>query len=343
MAAGASGVKSPAQGPVLVTGGTGFIGRSVINALLSSGFAGHVLSFSLPGEAAPSAWGTRVEVLRGDIADAAAVAAAVRGSRTVIHLAALLGAGGYDAHRRITVGGTRHVLAAALAEGARVVVVSSVAVYGEQVRTRVCGEDVGYGPHLGPYSQAKQEQERLAWSYAERGLAVTVVRPANVYGVGSVPWVDVVVAALRARAPLLVDGGGGNAGLVHVANLADALVLAARDRAAVGCTYNVCDDLPVSWQRYFGDIAAAIGVELPPSATYSELHQAARKDEQPEEQVVPAEYRSIPLATLALIGSDNRYPTGKIRRLGWAPKVGYSEAMAEIAVSLAKRSPLLPD
>ena len=140
------------RGPVLVTGGTGFIGRRVIEALLAREPCVSVRSFSLPGESAPAAWGSRVELLRGDVADAAAVSQAMRGVRTVIHLAALLGAGGYEEHRRITVEGTRHLLEAALAEAARVVVVSSVAVYGEQVRTRVCGEELGPGPHLGPYS-----------------------------------------------------------------------------------------------------------------------------------------------------------------------------------------------
>lgn len=168
-------------------------------------------------------------------------------------------------------------------------------------------------------------------SCTARGLAVTVVRPANVYGVGSLPWIDVVVAALRARVPLLVDGGTGNAGLVHVANLADALVLAAADDGAIGGTFNVCDESDVTWRRYFGDIAAMIGVELQPPVSYGALWDAARQDEQPEHFVTPPAYRSIPLATLALIGADNRYPAARIRRLGWAPAVGYAEAMADIA------------
>ncbi len=330
------------SGAVLVTGGTGFIGRRVVERLLAGD--AEVRSFSLPGERAPAAWGSRVQVLRGDIADAGAVAAAVHGTRTVIHLAALLGAGGYEAHRRVTVEGTRNVLDAARAAGARVVVVSSVAVYGEQVRERVCEEELGHGAHLGPYSLAKQEQERLALAYAERGLAVTVVRPGNVYGAGSVPWVDVVIAALRAGAPLLVDGGTGNAGLVHAANLADALLLVAAHPAAVARVYNVCDGLAVSWHRYFGDIAAMIGMELPPSARFAELHAAARTDEQPERFVLPAEYRHIPLATLALIGADNRYPTERIRALGWSPRLGYPEALAEIAASIARgRSTDVPE
>ncbi len=326
------------NGPVLVTGGTGFIGRAVIDRLLHDCPGIMVRSLSLPGETAPPRWQDRVTVVHGDITSTRDVAAATQGVATIIHLAALLGAGDYDKHLRITAGGTENILLAALRADARVVVASSIAVYGDYVRNRVCTESVGHGPQNGPYCLAKQEQENLTLRYVnEHGLNASIARPANVYGTGSMPWVDVVIAALQLGAPLIVDGGSGNAGLVHAGDVAAGLIAIATSGSA-GEAYNICGDLEISWRRYFTDIARLARLELPRSVTYEELYAIARQSENPEQRVVPEQYSSIPLATLALIGSDNRFPTTRLRSaLGWQPAVDYDAALAEIGHYLERR------
>ena len=326
------------NGPVLVTGGTGFIGRAVIDRLLHDCPGIMVRSLSLPGETAPAQWRDRVTLIHGDITSTRDVAAATQGVATIIHLAALLGAGDYDKHLRITAGGTENILLAALRADARVVVASSIAVYGDYVRNRVCTESVGHGPQNGPYCLAKQEQENLTLRYVnEHGLNASIARPANVYGTGSMPWVDVVIAALQLGAPLIVDGGSGNAGLVHAGDVAAGLIAIATSGSA-GEAYNICGDLEISWRRYFTDIARLARLELPRSVTYEELYAIARQSENPEQRVVPEQYSSIPLATLALIGSDNRFPTTRLRSaLGWQPAVDYDAALREIGHSLESR------
>ena len=296
------------NGPVLVTGGTGFIGRAVIDRLLHDRPDIAVRSLSLPGETAPPQWQQRVTVIHGDITSTRDVAVATQGVATIIHLAALLGAGDYDKHLRITAGGTENILLAALRADARVVVASSIAVYGDYVRNRVCTESVGHGPQNGPYCLAKQEQENLTLRYVnEHGLNASIARPANVYGTGSMPWVDVVIAALQLGAPLIVDGGSGNAGLVHAGDVAAGLIAIATSGSA-GEAYNICGDLEISWRRYFTDIARLARLELPRSVTYEELYAIARQSENPEQRVVPEQYSSIPLATLALIGAGQPVP-----------------------------------
>ena len=102
-----------------------------------------------------------------------------------------------------------------------------------------------------------------------------------------------------------------------------------------GEAYNICGDLDVSWQCYFADIARLAGLELPGSVTYEDLYAIARQSEIPEQRIVPEQYSSIPLATLALIGSDNRFPTSRLRSaLGWRPAAGYEAALREIGRSL---------
>lgn len=316
---------------VLVTGGTGFIGRSVVSQLLAESAGTEVVTLALPGEPLPQEWGTRVTPMTGDVTRWETVSAAMENVDTVIHLAALLGIGSYADHRAITVSGTRNVLDAALKEQAKVVAVSSIAVYGNFVRDRVCTEDVGHGPNYGPYSRAKQEQENLVLQYCEEcGLDGCIARPANVFGPGSVPWVDVVCAALKAQMPIVVDGGTGNASLIAVQDVASALVTLA-EHGRRGQAYNVSADLDISWKQYFSDLADFLDVPLPASVSYASLHEQARLDENPEEEVTPATYRSIPLATLALIGSDNRFPNDLItRETGWRPKAAYGSVMSAI-------------
>ena len=78
-----------------------------------------------------------------------------------------------------------------------------------------------------------------------------------------------------------------------------------------------------------------MGVPLPEGASYELLEALARRDEDPVRLVTPKEYRSIPLATLALIGSDNRFPNSRIRKeTGWEPQVSYQETIEEIRRSL---------
>ncbi len=320
---------------ILVTGGTGFIGRAVVDCLLRDYPQAELRTLSLPGELRPPSWEGKVQCFAGDITSPADVAAATSGVDTIIHLAALLGAGSYQRHVAVTAGGTEVVLRQALEQGARTVVVSSIAVYGNHVRDRACNEAVGHGPQYGPYCLAKQEQENIAIRYAqELDADCCIARPANVYGAGSFPWVDVVAAALRAEAPLIVDGGQGNAGLVHVNDVATALVALAGSQLR-GEAFNVCSELDINWRDYFGDIASALGLSLPASISYEQLYDLARQDEIPERHIVPDTYRYIPLATLALIGSDNRFPAQKLRDATvWRPEVDHESAMEEIRSAL---------
>ncbi len=108
-------------------------------------------------------------------------------------------------------------------------------------------EETGYGKAFGPYSRTKQAQEKLAWEYyREKGLRLTVIKPAIVYGPESGPWLHDVVDVLRTGAPPLIAGDDFNAGLAYVDNVADVLILAGCCEQAVGRVYNSCDGLDVT-------------------------------------------------------------------------------------------------
>jgi len=251
--------------PVLVTGATGFIGRRVVHKLRQAGVG--VRALVLPQETIPDEWQQQVDIVRGDISDPAAVQQAIAGAGTVIHLAAVVSDWGDERlYWKYTVDGSRLVFEQAVKNKTRVVLTASVVVYGDNIAKSPCPEETGYGKTFGPYSRTKQAQEKLAWEYyRDRGLRLTVVRPANVYGPGSGPWLHDIVDVLKTGAPGLVSGGRGNAGLAFVDNVADVLILAGVDEADIGRVYNACDGLDVTWNRYFTDLSEMIGRGNPAS------------------------------------------------------------------------------
>jgi dTDP-L-rhamnose 4-epimerase len=125
---------------VLVTGGAGFIGSYVVEALIGAGYEVRVLDALLPcvhpGEISPLSRDSRLEFAHSDVRDAQAVAAALRGVGAVCHLAAMVGLGVDFADAPLYVGcndlGTAVLLAAMARAGiSRLVLASSMVVYGE--------------------------------------------------------------------------------------------------------------------------------------------------------------------------------------------------------------------
>ncbi len=182
----APATSDPAPGKlrVLVTGGTGFLGRAVVRRLAAGGHA--VVSVS---RRAPAAW-ERVPGVRYEAADLGAGASPglFRGVDVVIHAAAET-AGGWEEHGRNSIAATEHVLRAAAAAGVRRVIhVSSLAVLSAPANG-VLSEDTPLPADargLGPYTWGKVESERLARRLgAELGVGVKVVRPGAIVDYGA--------------------------------------------------------------------------------------------------------------------------------------------------------------
>lgn len=333
------------DGPVttLVTGAAGFIGKRLIERLRERGVA--TAALVLPDERIPDAWGkdeNEVRIARGNVCDPDSVDAALGGVDTVFHLAALVAEqnSDYDAHWNVTAEGSKNVYAAAARTGARVVVTTSICAYGDRIARDVCREDSERGLHQGPYGRAKQGQEDYALAaHRNAGLAVTVLRPSNVYGIGSKPWVEMLADRLAAGQMAVIGDGSGNAGLVHVDNVVDALLAVASNDATIGRVYNVCDGLPVTWRQYLDDIAAAVRAGAPPSLPRDDLYAMAHANEDPAGLVGPQNEDVPPLELLNLLGSDNRFPTDRLRQdVRWEPRVAYDEALAEIRAYLENRA-----
>jgi nucleoside-diphosphate-sugar epimerase len=314
-----------------VTGATGFIGRRVVHKLLQKGI--HVKVLVLPAEAIPSEWTDKVEVVRGNISDPHSVEEAASGAKTIIHLVAIVTDWGDEKkYWAVTVEGSRLIFEQAVKNRARVVLASSIAVYGDYIHSQACPEDTPYGRTLGPYSRTKQAQEKLAWEYFKnKSMKLSVVRPANVYGPGSGPWLHDVIDVLQSGSPGLISGGEMNAGLAYVDNVADVLILAGSTERAIGRVYNACDGLDVTWKKYFTDLANIIGVGNPKSLPAPLAAIGAYLMEGIYKLFGIQKRPLITREALNLVGSDNRIPNDRIKNeLGYTPQVSYAEGLKRI-------------
>lgn len=323
--------------PVLVTGATGFIGSRVVDKLLKDKVSVKVLA--LPGERVPVEWAEHVEIVRGSISDPRAVEKAAADAKTIIHLVAIVTDWGDEKkYWEYTVEGSRLLFEQALNNNSRVVLASSIVVYGDKIHSQPCPEETTYGKTFGPYSRTKQAQEKLAWDYYNnKSMKLTVVRPANVYGPRSGPWLHDVMDVLRSGSPGLISGGHMNAGLAYVDNVADILILAGSTEKAMGRAYNAADGTDVTWNKYFTDIADMIGVKNPKSIPRPLAAFGACLLESTWKLLGIQKRPLITREALNLIGSDNRIPIDRINKeLGYTPQVSYAEGLKRIKEYIEK-------
>jgi dihydroflavonol-4-reductase len=223
----------------LVTGGTGFVGANLARELLAAGATVRVLA--RPGGDRRALDGVKVEIVDGDLLDAASLARACAGVETVYHVAAdyRLWAPDPRVLHRVNVDGTRAMLQAAGEAGARrIVYTSTVGALGIPGGGAPGTEDtpVSVADMVGPYKTSKFLAEQIARELARRGLPVVIVNPSAPIGpwdVKPTPTGQMIVDFMRGRMVATLDTG---LNLVHVRDVAQGHMLAAA-RGKVGERY----------------------------------------------------------------------------------------------------------
>jgi len=245
----------------LVTGGAGFIGSHLVDALLSRGDRVRILDDLSTGRREnlrPDA-----DFIQASVVDRAALDRAVKGVDTVFHLAAVVSvqqcladpAGSTEVNAMGTV---RVAQAAAAARARRVVFVSSAAVYGD-TPARLKREDDPPDP-LSPYAAAKLAGERLGFSVP--GVEFIAVRFFNIYGprqAADSPYsavIPIFLNAIEAGRPLPIFGDGTQTrDFTFVGDAVSGLLLAADAPGRHGRSYNIATGRAVS----VADMAHALG------------------------------------------------------------------------------------
>ncbi|MBA2294757.1 MAG: SDR family oxidoreductase [Actinobacteria bacterium] len=236
---------------VLVTGGAGFIGSNLVEALLERGDDVRVLdNFSTGNRANLASLRRDVEVVEGDLRSYERVHTAVRGTELVFHQGALgsVPRSVQDplSSTAVNVEGTLNVLLAARDEGVRrVVAASSSSVYGDGGEfPRV--ETAAPNP-ISPYAVAKLAAERFCVSFTRvYELETVALRYFNVFGPRQDPAsqyaavVPLFIEAIAAGRPVTIHGDGEQSrDFTYVANVVEANLLAAEADGAAGRVLNI--------------------------------------------------------------------------------------------------------
>src|SRR5690348_2146450 len=220
-----------------LSGGAGFLGLHLARRLLDDGHDVRTLDVApLDDRALESS----VEELRGDVRDPAAVERLVAGADVVVHAAAALPIrASRPAIRSVNVHGTENVLVAARRAGvARMVFVSSTAVYGVPEKHPIVEDDPLVG--VGWYGESKIEAEQVCRDFGMRGLRVAIVRPKTFVGPERLGVFEILFDWIREGRRIPILGRGRNRyQLLAVEDLVDAIVAAAERDEAAGEAVNV--------------------------------------------------------------------------------------------------------
>jgi nucleoside-diphosphate-sugar epimerase len=302
----------------LVTGGSGFLGLHLSEALERGGYEVHSLDVMEPPPSAPA----ERRHVRADVRDADAVRRAAEGCDVVVDNAALVPVtrASEAEYRSVNVDGCRNTLEAAAAAGAYALHISSSAIFGVP-RELPVRPDTELAP-FEPYGRSKADADRLVAERRASGQAVASLRPRTLLGAGRLGLFDVIFSRVRAGKAVPMFGRGHNR--VQMCDVEDfcAAALAAIERRASG-DYNI-------GAPEFGSVREDLAALIRHAGTDARLVP------------VPVAAIKAVLVPLAAIGRSPfnewhwrsapkpfYFDIGKARgELGWEPRRSNAEALA---------------
>ena len=326
---------------ILVTGGGGFVGGYVIERLLARGYAVR----SIGRSSQPQLEAQGVEVVCGDLTDAAAVSAACEGVDAVFHVAARAGVwGSWESYYQPNVIGTRNVVAACHEQGVgRLIYTSTPSVVFNGRSIRGGDESLPYGKNwLCHYAHTKAIAEEEALAANSETLKIVALRPHLIFGPGDPHLLPRVLASVQAGRLKIVGHGRSRVDVSYVGNVADAHLDAFDALAAgkgAGQAYFISQGESVEVWPWLNSILEGLGhapltskIPLPVAYTLGALCEGlwkvlGRRDEPPITRFVAVE-----------LAKDHYFDISAARRdLGYLAKTPMVEALNQTILDLKKR------
>jgi nucleoside-diphosphate-sugar epimerase len=272
---------------ILVTGGTGFIGRHLVNKLLLLGHEVVVLADETKGNPPEGS-----EYIKGDIRDGYNVKKAFEGCECVFHLAAITDVrdSNDEAVYATNFLGSKNVFEVAKAKNAKIIFTSTAAVYGNgNIPNREMDE-------CKPISQYGKSKLRAEWYLQNLVQDSFIVRLFNVYGTGGHSFINVLAEKMPKYDDISIFGNGlQTRDYVHVDDVLDALLLGFNNSGL----YNV-----------------GTGVECSTSRLVEVAQEITKY--KPNLKFTPPKKNDI---------ARNRADITKIKSIGWEPKMSLEEGI----------------
>lgn len=315
----------------LVTGASGFIGQHLVARLLRDGLTVRALVRDI---SRPLPWRQGVQVVHGDVRDAAAMQTVTDEVDTVFHLAAKV----HDLeawqdtgeHEAVTVQGTQNLLTAAGQNGVkRFLFLSSLSVYGAD--TQSMRDETAICVPVSAYGRAKLQAEQCVFEQGPGfGMHVCCLRPSMVYGRGCKGNLPRMIRMIdRGLFPPLPDLGNQRS-VLHVANAVEAVLLAATHPAANGQSYIVTDEKAYSTRELYETICQGLEKRIPRWHVPVSLLKTMARIGDAGGQLRGKRFILDSEALDKLLGSA-WYSAAKIaRELGYCPAVTLADALPDL-------------
>ena len=279
-----------------------------------------------------------VELVRGDVLDTLSFIAAAATRDVIFHTAAAVTpSGGWEAFRRPNVEGTQNAVRAATEASARLVHVSSVAVYGGTARYRdglLTDETAPLAPlrESDFYARSKRESEAIVIRASASGtIWATAVRPDVIYGRYDRQFVPRVARLLRRGFAPLIGRGETTLAIVHVENVVDGMMLAATTEAARGRVYNLANDFDVTAAEFFRLGAVGLDVRLRTLRVPFGLAKGTERTLRRLASVIPGRrFQAVSFSAADFLGRNNPFSSQRAREeLGWNPQMRPESAVPD--------------
>lgn len=247
---------------VLVTGGTGFIGRHLVEQL--------VLHENAKVRVPVHKWSSAayisrfdVELVQGDLNNENFVDSVVEGCDYIVHCALSTGTGKEEFIQN-NVMATKNVLVAAQKHGVKYVVqLSSVVVHGETIPDYLTADFplVSYGDE---YADAKLQSEQTFWSLLKQyGLHGSIIRPTYVWGPYSTWYTFEICKQIKSKKFAWVNHGKGVCNAVYVGNVVDMCIECCVNSKSDGQAFIATDGENMTWRTFYGYYFDMLGMNPP--------------------------------------------------------------------------------